>query len=133
MRVLVIEDDPGSRDMLTEGLAGHGHETVSVPDFAEGLALAEEGRFDALIVDRMLPGGDGLGIVTALRAQKIATPAIFLTALNEVDDRIAGLQAAGTITSPSRSRFWSCWPGSKPLSAGKKRRWIWFCGLVIWR
>jgi two-component system, OmpR family, response regulator len=95
MRVLVIEDDPGSRDMLIQGLTGHGHETVAAPDFVEGLALAEAGRFDALIVDRMLPGGDGLGIVTALRAQKIATPAVFLTALNEVDDRIAGLHAGG--------------------------------------
>ena len=95
MKILVIEDDPGGRAMLVQGLAECGHEAQSAPDFAEGLALARTEVFDALIVDRMLPGGDGLGIVTALRAQKIMTPAIFLTALNEVDDRIAGLRAGG--------------------------------------
>ena len=72
-----------------------GQEATSAPDFAEGLALAETGAFDVLIVDRMLPGGDGLDIVTALRAQGIMTPAVFLTALNEVDDRVAGLRAGG--------------------------------------
>ncbi len=95
MRILVIEDDPDGRAVLAQGLAESGHEAVCAPDFKEGLALGEGGGFDALIVDRMLPGGDGLDIVTALRAQKIMTPAIFLTALNEVDDRIAGLRAGG--------------------------------------
>ncbi len=95
MRILVIEDDPGGRTMLAQGLAECGHEAVCAPDFAEGLALAQAEGFDALIVDRMLPGGDGLNIVTALRAQGILTPAVFLTALNEVDDRIAGLRAGG--------------------------------------
>ncbi|MGO9171554.1 MAG: response regulator transcription factor [Rhodomicrobium sp.] len=95
MRLLVIEDDPGGRAVLVQGLAECGHEAVCAPDFAEGLALAQDGGFDALIVDRMLPGGDGLDIVTALRAQGIITPAVFLTALNEVDDRIAGLRAGG--------------------------------------
>ncbi len=95
MRILVIEDDPGGRTMLAQGLAECGHEAVCAPDYAEGLDLAQTGGFDALIVDRMLPGGDGLNIVTALRGQGIMTPAVFLTALNEVDDRIAGLRAGG--------------------------------------
>ncbi len=95
MRILVIEDDPGGRNVLVQGLAECGHEAVCAPDFAEGLALAQAETFDALIVDRMLPGGDGLDIVAALRAQKIMTPAVFVTALNEVDDRIAGLRAGG--------------------------------------
>lgn len=95
MRILVIEDDPGGRTMLAQGLAECGHEAVCAPDYAEGLDLAQAGGFDALIVDRMLPGGDGLNIVTALRGQGIMTPAVFLTALNEVDDRIAGLRAGG--------------------------------------
>ena len=72
-----------------------GQEVTSAPDFADGLALAETGAFDVLIVDRMLPGGDGINIITALRAQGIMTPAVFLTALNEVDDRVAGLRAGG--------------------------------------
>ncbi len=95
MRILVIEDDPDGRNVLVQGLAECGHEALCAADFADGLALAQGGGFDALIVDRMLPGGDGLDIVTALRRQKIMVPAVFLTALNEVDDRIAGLRAGG--------------------------------------
>jgi two-component system, OmpR family, response regulator len=95
MRILVIEDDPDGRNVLVQGLAESGHEAVSAADFSEGLALAQGEGFDALIVDRMLPRGDGLEIVAALRAKKIMTPAVFLTALNEVDDRIAGLRAGG--------------------------------------
>jgi len=95
MRILVIEDDPDGRAVLVQGLAESGQEATSAPDFTEGLALAMSGGFDALIIDRGLPGGDGIDIVTALWAQKIMTPVIFLTALNEVDDRIAGLRAGG--------------------------------------
>jgi two-component system OmpR family response regulator len=95
MRILVIEDDPEGRGVLFQGLAECGHEAVCTADFAEGLALAKTEAFDALIIDRMLPGGDGLDIVTTLRAQNIVTPAVFLTALNEVHDRIAGLRAGG--------------------------------------
>jgi two-component system, OmpR family, response regulator len=93
MRILVIEDDSDGSAVLIQGLAASGHEAKCVPDFARGLAFATEGSFDALIIDRSLPDGDGIDIVAALRAQKIATPAIFLTALNEVDERIAGLRA----------------------------------------
>ena len=95
MKILVIEDDLEGRNVLVQGLVECGQEATSAPDFAEGLALAETGAFDVLIVDRMLPGGDGLDIVTALRAQGVMTPAVFLTALNEVDDRVAGLRAGG--------------------------------------
>jgi two-component system OmpR family response regulator len=95
VKILVIEDDPGGRAMLAQGLAECGHGAVCAADFAEGLALAGNESFDMLIVDRMLPGGDGLNIITSLRARNIITPAIFLTALNEVDDRIAGLRAGG--------------------------------------
>ena len=95
MRILVIEDDDDGRNVLVQGLAECGQEATSAPDFSEGLTLAETRAFDALVVDRMLPGGDGLDIVAALRAQGIVTPAVFLTALNEVDDRVAGLRAGG--------------------------------------
>jgi two-component system OmpR family response regulator len=95
MKILVIEDDPDGRAVLVQGLIESGQEANSASDFAEGLALAKSGIYDALIVDRGLPGGDGIGIVRALRAQKVMTPVIFLTALNEVDDRIAGLRAGG--------------------------------------
>jgi two-component system OmpR family response regulator len=94
-RILVIEDDSDGSAVLIQGLAESGQEAVCAPDFETGLALATKGGFDALIVDRGLPDGDGIDIVAALRAQKIMTPVIFLTALNEVDDRIAGLRAGG--------------------------------------
>ena len=95
LRILVIEDDPGGRMILLRALTECGHETAGASDFAEGLALAGTDCFDVLIVDRKLPGGDGLDIITALRAQKIMTPVIFLTGLNDVCDRIAGLRAGG--------------------------------------
>jgi two-component system, OmpR family, response regulator len=95
LKILVIEDDLEGRNVLVQGLVESGQEVTSAPDFADGLALAETGAFDVLIVDRMLPGGDGINIITALRAHGIITPAVFLTALNEVDDRVAGLRAGG--------------------------------------
>jgi len=95
MKILVIEDDPEGRNLLVQGLIESGQEVTSAPDVPEALALAERGAFDVLIVDRMLPGGDGLDIITTLRAREIMTPAVFLTALNDVDERIAGLRAGG--------------------------------------
>jgi two-component system OmpR family response regulator len=95
LKILVIEDDLEGRNVLVQGLVESGQEVTSAPDFADGLALAETGAFDVLIIDRMLPGGDGINIISALRAHGIMTPAVFLTALNEVDDRVAGLRAGG--------------------------------------
>ncbi len=95
MKILVIEDDPDGGTVLALGLTESGHETACAPDCASGLALAQSAFFDAMIVDRMLPDGDGLRVVSNLRAQKIMTPAIFLTALGDVGDRIAGLRAGG--------------------------------------
>jgi two-component system, OmpR family, response regulator len=95
MKILVIEDDPDGGTVLAFALTELGHEPACARNFAQGSALAESGGFDALIVDRKLPGGDGLNLVASLRARNIATPAIFLTALGEVDDRIAGLRAGG--------------------------------------
>ncbi|MEZ5840756.1 MAG: response regulator transcription factor [Hyphomicrobiales bacterium] len=95
MRILIVEDDPEGRAVIAEGLAAQGHDAVTAEDFGSGLALARAGGFDALILDRMLPDGDGLAIVTDVRAAGDMTPAVFLTALNDVDERIAGLRAGG--------------------------------------
>jgi two-component system, OmpR family, response regulator len=95
MRILIIEDDPDGGTYLALALTDAGHETDCAPDFAQGIALAENACFDALIVDRKLPGGDGLNLVASLRARKVMTPVIFLTAMGELDDRIAGLRAGG--------------------------------------
>jgi len=95
MRILVIEDDPDSGTVLALALTDIGHEADCASNFAQGIALAENTCFDALIVDRRLPGGDGLDLVASLRAREVLTPVIFLTALAGVDDRIAGLRAGG--------------------------------------
>lgn len=98
MRILVIEDDPEGRAVIAEGLAANGHQAVCAVDLASGLMHAGKignDGFDALVVDRMLPDGDGIDLVTQLRTDNILTPAIFLTALTDIDNRIAGLRAGG--------------------------------------
>ncbi|MGA7324331.1 MAG: response regulator transcription factor [Rhodomicrobium sp.] len=95
MKVLVVEDDPDSGTVLALGLAEHGHDAECATACAQAIALAEKTSFDAMIVDRGLPDGDGLNAVEALRAQNIMTPVIFLTALGDVSDRIDGLRAGG--------------------------------------
>jgi two-component system, OmpR family, response regulator len=95
MKILIIEDDPGGSAILIERLAESGHHAVHASNCAGGLALATSGNFDVLIVDRLLPDGDGLNIVTALRADQIMTPAVFVTALDDVGARVAGLRAGG--------------------------------------
>jgi two-component system, OmpR family, response regulator len=95
MRVLLIEDDRQTADYLLKGLAETGAVTDHVADGRAGLLQAAAGEYDALIVDRMLPGLDGVGIVRTLRASGNRTPVFFLSALGEVDDRVEGLRAGG--------------------------------------
>jgi two-component system OmpR family response regulator len=93
MRILVIEDDPGVAGFVVGGLREAGHTVDHATDGNAGLELAGAGRFDALIVDRMLPGLDGLSILRTLRAAGDDTPALVLSALGEVDDKVKGLRA----------------------------------------
>jgi two-component system OmpR family response regulator len=95
MRVLVIEDDRETAHFLQKALRESGHGADVAHDGEEGLALAREGGFEVLIVDRMLPRLDGLSIVRALRSQGVRTPVLILSALGEVDDRVKGLRAGG--------------------------------------
>lgn len=95
MRVLVIEDDAETAAQLERGLQDSGHETDLAVTGPEGLGKAREGGYDALIVDRMLPGLDGLSLVRELRDGGDVTPVLFLTALADVDDRVAGLKSGG--------------------------------------
>ncbi|VAW18221.1 response regulator in two-component regulatory system with PhoQ [hydrothermal vent metagenome] len=95
MRVLLIEDDPEAATYLAKGLGESGHVAEIVHDGEDGLALAREGRFDALIVDRMLPRRDGLSVVSALREEGDKTPVLILSALDHVDERVKGLKAGG--------------------------------------
>ncbi|HET6183170.1 MAG TPA: response regulator transcription factor [Acetobacteraceae bacterium] len=95
MRILVIEDDPETLEYVSARLAELGHAVSRAANGRDGLFLAGDGSFDLLIVDRMLPGMDGLAVVSALRAAGVDTPVLFLTTLGEVPHRVAGLAAGG--------------------------------------
>ena len=95
MRVLVIEDDRETAQFLQKSLKENGHTADLAGDGESGLSLAEEGSYDVLIVDRMLPRLDGLSIIKTLRTKGNHTPALILSALGEVDDRVKGLRAGG--------------------------------------
>lgn len=95
MKILIIEDDAETRDYVARGLREQGHVIDEASDGRDGLFMASGGGYDLLIVDRMLPELDGLGLVKTLRGAGIDTPTLFLTALGEVDDRVEGLRAGG--------------------------------------
>jgi len=95
MKLLVIEDDREAAAYLVKGLSESGYVVDRAADGREGLFLATSGDYDALIVDRMLPGMDGLQVVGALRAAGQEKPVLILSALGAVDDRVKGLRAGG--------------------------------------
>jgi two-component system OmpR family response regulator len=95
LRILVIEDDQQSRDYIAAALVEDGHTAVQAADGETGLHIASEEMFDVLIIDRMLPRLDGLSVLSALRSTGVQTPALFLTALGSVHDRVAGLTGGG--------------------------------------
>jgi two-component system OmpR family response regulator len=93
MRILVIEDDSEAAAYLVKGLTESGHRVDHAEHGRTGLDIARRESFDAMIVDRMLPGLDGLSIIAALRAAKNQTPVLVLSALGDVDERVKGLRA----------------------------------------
>ncbi len=95
MRILIIEDDREVASFIQSGLLQAGWNVDVADNGKDGLFLATTETYDALIVDRMLPGVDGLALIRTLRASEIRTPALILSALGEVDDRVAGLKAGG--------------------------------------
>ena len=95
MRVLLVEDEPLLADFVAKGLREGGHAVDHAASGPDGLHLAETERYDAWILDRMLPGLEGIKVVEALRRQQIDTPVLMISALSEVDDRIRGLRAGG--------------------------------------
>ncbi|MDB5542974.1 MAG: DNA-binding response regulator [Hyphomicrobiales bacterium] len=95
MRILIIEDDPEAAAYLVKAFREAGHLADHAADGLEGYAMARDGSYDALIVDRMLPKLDGLSLIGGLREQKIDTPVLILSALGQVDDRVKGLRAGG--------------------------------------
>ena len=96
MRILLVEDDPTVRGFVAKGLNETGHLVEQADNGKDGLFLAVSEKFDVIIRDRMLPGGiDGLRVLETLRSQANATPVLILSALADVDDRVAGLKAGG--------------------------------------
>ena len=94
MRILIIEDDPHTASYLRKGLTEAGYQVDHAANARDGLFMAATEPYAALVVDRNLPGGiDGLSIVQALRAQSIKTPALILSQLAQIDDRVQGLRA----------------------------------------
>lgn len=92
-RVLVVEDEPGIVDFVRRGLEAAGFAVETALDGSEGERMALRGGFDAVVLDLMLPGRDGLEIVTAVRRELPTLPVIVLTARGEIEDRVAGLEA----------------------------------------
>jgi two-component system, OmpR family, response regulator len=95
MKLLVIEDDREAAAYIAKGLSESGYVVDHAAEGRTGLFMASSGSYDALIVDRMLPGMDGLALISALRAAEVRTPVLILSALGAVDDRVKGLHAGG--------------------------------------
>src|SRR5215831_8775629 len=94
-RILVIEDDAETATQIVSFLTTRGYETDLAVNGHEGLRLGESAQYAVITVDRMLPGMDGLAIIRRLREAAITTPALILSALGEVDDRVRGLRVGG--------------------------------------
>jgi two-component system OmpR family response regulator len=95
VRILLIEDDAETAEYVVAGLRMEAHDLEVAADGRTGLLRAAAEAWDLLIVDRMLPGLDGLAVVRTLRASDIATPVLFLTTMGGIDDRVSGLNAGG--------------------------------------
>ncbi len=95
MRVLMVEDDVEAAEVLAQGLRESGHRVVAAGDAAAGLEAAAAGGFEVIVLDRMLPDGDGLDVLQQLRMRGDDTPVVFLTALGDIDQRVRGLKAGG--------------------------------------
>ena len=95
MKVLVVEDDQEMATYIVGGLAKNDHIVDLAVEGLEGLSLATDRGYDVAVVDRMLPGLDGLVLVKTLRDAGVRTPVLFLTTMGGIDDRVEGLNAGG--------------------------------------
>ncbi|GGB63136.1 DNA-binding response regulator [Roseibium aquae] len=105
LKILIIEDDLEAAAYMAKGLNEAGHSADRAADGETGLEQAQSGRYDALIVDRMLPKRDGLSVIEALRSSGNYTPVLILSALGQVDDRVKGLKAGGDDYLPKPYAF----------------------------
>nr|WP_275672608.1 response regulator transcription factor [Thermomonas flagellata] len=93
MRILLAEDDPETRQFVERGLREQGHNVLAAERGEDALHLGLTEALDVVVLDRMLPGLDGLGVLKRLRAAEVAVPVLMLTALGRIEDRVDGLQA----------------------------------------
>jgi len=94
-RILVIEDDPETAEQLVDSLATHGYEIDLAINGREGLELGRAADYAVMTIDRMLPELDGLAVIRHMRDAGVATPALIISALGEIDERVRGLRAGG--------------------------------------
>ena len=92
-RVLVIEDDPETAEQLVESLTSNGYQVDVAVNGNDGLSRGRAREYAVMTIDRMLPGIDGITIIRRLRDNGVVTPALIISALGEVDDRVRGLRA----------------------------------------
>ena len=95
MKVVVAEDDRTSSEFIRKGLTQQGHSVETVFDGRDALTFCLYNSCDVLVLDRMMPGMDGLSVAKALRASGRSMPILFLTSMGDVDDRVEGLLAGG--------------------------------------
>jgi two-component system OmpR family response regulator len=94
-RILVIEDDPETAEQLVDSLATNGYQVDLAVDGDGGLGRGRSAEYAVMVIDRMLPGIDGLAVIQRLREHAVATPALIISALGEIDDKVRGLRAGG--------------------------------------
>src|SRR3981081_2910466 len=95
MKILLVEDDEETAAYVSDGLTREGHVIDRAATGSDGLFLAAAQPYDIMLVDRLLPGLDGLGLVKTVRAAGVKTTVLFLTAVDGVSDRVEGLEAGG--------------------------------------
>ena len=95
LRILVVEDDVEAASAMCRGLSEAGHDCTTAVDGRAGLETARGAAFDVMVVDRMMPRMDGVALIESLRREGDTTPVLFLSALGEIEDRVAGLKAGG--------------------------------------
>jgi two-component system OmpR family response regulator len=94
-RILVIEDDPETAEQLVDSLSANGYQVDLALNGPDGFERGRSADYAVMTIDRMLPGLDGLALIRRLREAGVATPALIISALGEIDDRVRGLRAGG--------------------------------------
>jgi len=105
MKILIVEDDAAAAAYLDKAFRESGHVVDIASDGLDGYALAADGHYDVLVIDRMVPRMDGLSLIHGLREQKVDTPILILSALGQVDDRVKGLRAGADDYLPKPYSF----------------------------